>query len=71
MQVLKNVLGVFAAALVLTACDSVDFKKTKAGVPYKIFNKGKGDSIRQGSIVKFEVIQKTKDTLLFSSYDQG
>jgi FKBP-type peptidyl-prolyl cis-trans isomerase FkpA len=70
MQVLKNVLGVLAAALVLTACNNVDFKKTKAGVPYKVFSTGKGDSIRQNYIVKFEVIRKTKDTVLFSSYEQ-
>jgi FKBP-type peptidyl-prolyl cis-trans isomerase FkpA len=70
MQVLKNVLGVLAAALVLTACNNVDFKKTKAGVPYKVFSTGKCDSIRQNYIVKFEVIRKTKDTVLFSSYEQ-
>ena len=71
MQVLKNVLSVLSAALLLSACNSVDFKKTKAGVPYKIFSSGKGDSIRQNYIVKFEAIRRTKDTLLFSSYQQG
>jgi FKBP-type peptidyl-prolyl cis-trans isomerase FkpA len=70
MQVLKSVLSVLGAAFVLAACNNVDFKKTKAGVPYKIFSNGKGDSIRQNNIVKFEVIRKTKDTVLFSSYDQ-
>lgn len=70
MQVLKSVLSVLTAALVLAACNNVDFKKTKAGVPYKIFSEGKGDSIRQNYIVKFEVIRKTKDTVLFSSYEQ-
>ena len=42
MQVLKNVSVFLAAAALLTACNSVDFKKTKAGVPYKLFSKGKG-----------------------------
>lgn len=70
MQVLKSVLSVLGATLVLAACNNVDFRKTKAGVPYKIFSDGKGDSIRQNYIVKFEVIRKTKDTVLFSSYDQ-
>lgn len=71
MQILKNVLSVLSAGLLLTACNHVDFKKTKAGVPYKIISDGKGDSIHVNSIVKFEVIQKTKDTVLFSSYQQG
>ena len=70
MQILKNVLSVVVTAAVLTACNNVDFKKTKAGVPYKVFSTGKGDSIRQNYIVKFEVIRKTKDSVLFSSYEQ-
>jgi FKBP-type peptidyl-prolyl cis-trans isomerase len=71
MQVLKNVSVFLAAAALLTACNSVDFKKTKAGVPYKLFSKGKGDSIRVGNVVKFEVVYKTKDTVMFDSYKQG
>jgi len=71
MQISKNLLGILSAALVLTACNNVDFKKTTAGVPYKILGNGKGDSIRTNNIVKFEVIQKTKDTVIFSSYKQG
>ena len=71
MQISKNLFGILSAALVLTACNNVDFKKTTAGVPYKIFGNSKGDSIRNNNIVKFEVIQKAKDTVLFSSYKQG
>ena len=71
MQISKNVFGVLSVALLVTACNSVDFKKTKAGVPYKVFSKGSGDSIKPNYIVKFEVIQKTKDTVIFSSYKQG
>lgn len=67
---MKNVFSVLSASLLLAACSNVDFKKTKAGVPYKIIGNSKGDSIRQGNIVKFEVIQKTKDTVLMSSYIQ-
>jgi len=71
MQILKKVSGVLAAAVILAACNNVDFKKTRSGVPYKIFGNSKGDSIRQNEIVRFEVTQKTKDTVLFSSYKQG
>jgi FKBP-type peptidyl-prolyl cis-trans isomerase len=71
MQVLKNVLRVLPAALLFTACNNVDFKKTSGGVPYKIFHNGKGDSIKPNNIVKFEVIQKVKDSVLFSSYKMG
>ena len=71
MQVSKIIFGLFSAALVLSACNNVDFKKTKAGVPFKIYGENKGDSIKLNYIVKFDVIQKTKDTVLFSSYQQG
>jgi FKBP-type peptidyl-prolyl cis-trans isomerase len=71
MQVLKKFFSVSAVALVIAACNNVDFKKSRAGVPYKIFSKGNGDSIRQNNIVKFEVIRKTKDTIFYSSYNDG
>lgn len=71
MQISKNIIRILSAGVLLSACNHVDFKKTRAGVPYKIMSSGKGDSIRVNSIVKFEVIQKTKDTVLFSSYQQG
>lgn len=68
---LKNFLSFSAAALVLTACGNVDFKKTKSDVPYKIFSEGKGEKLQPNYIVKFEVIQKLKDSVLFSTYNQG
>jgi FKBP-type peptidyl-prolyl cis-trans isomerase FkpA len=71
MQFSKTILGVLSVAMLFAACNSVDFKKTKAGVPYKVFGNGKGDSIKQNNSVKFEVIQKTKDSVLYSSYKMG
>ncbi len=71
MKMRPYITIVYLLALFATACNSVDYKKTKAGIPYKIFSSGKGDSIRQNSIVKFQVVQKLKDSILFSSYQQG
>ncbi len=71
MQFSKTILSVLSIGVLLAACNSVDFKKTKAGVPYKVFGNGKGDSIKQNNIVKFEVIQRTKDSVLYSSYKMG
>jgi len=71
MQRIKTVLSVAAIALCVWACNNVDFKKTKSGVPYKLFSNGKGDTIGQNYVVKLEVVQKTKDTVLFSSYTVG
>ncbi|HEU4469705.1 MAG TPA: FKBP-type peptidyl-prolyl cis-trans isomerase [Flavisolibacter sp.] len=68
MKPVKIVLGVLASAALLSACNSVDFKKTRGGVPYKIFGSDKSDSIKADYIVKFHFIQKTKDTVLASTY---
>lgn len=68
MKSSKLVLGILTVAVTITACQSVDFKKTSSGVPYKLFSSKKGDSVRQGSIVKYWVQQKIKDSIIYSSY---
>jgi FKBP-type peptidyl-prolyl cis-trans isomerase FkpA len=72
MKAVKNVLGVLMAMVLMIACkNSVDFKKTSGGIPYKIFGNGKGDSIKPESIVKYHVIQKIGDSVLFSTYQRN
>lgn len=63
-----RIFSLFSVALLAIACNSVDFKKTPGGIPYKVFSSSKGDSIRQDYVVKFYVIQKLGDSVLFSSY---
>jgi FKBP-type peptidyl-prolyl cis-trans isomerase FkpA len=69
MKISKIVFSVLAMGLTLAACQNVDFKKTSAGIPYKIFSSKSGDSVKVGSIVKYQVIQKVNDSVLYSSYD--
>ncbi|MES2880834.1 MAG: FKBP-type peptidyl-prolyl cis-trans isomerase [Bacteroidota bacterium] len=71
MQAVKTILATATIALAISACNNVDFKKTSNGVPYKIFGNNKGDSIAINQIVKFHYIQKTKDTVLGSTYTSG
>lgn len=74
MRLKKIVLGVLTAGLLVAACNSasVDFKKTRGGVPYKIFpGKGNGPNIKEGNLVKFQLIQKVGDSTLRSSYKNG
>jgi FKBP-type peptidyl-prolyl cis-trans isomerase FkpA len=68
MKSSKIVLSILVVAMGFASCQSVDFKKTSSGVPYKIFSSKKGDSVRQGSIVKYWVSQKVKDSVIYSSY---
>lgn len=68
MKFSKIGLGVLAISVAIAACQNVDFKKTSAGIPYKIFSSKSGDSARAGSFVRYEVIQKIKDSVMYSSY---
>jgi FKBP-type peptidyl-prolyl cis-trans isomerase FkpA len=70
MKSSKIVLGILALSIVFTACQNVEFKKSSGGVPYKIFSSKKGDSVRVGTVVKYEVMQKIKDSVLYSSYQR-
>jgi FKBP-type peptidyl-prolyl cis-trans isomerase len=71
MRFFQNLIKLTIAAVVVAGCNNVEFQKTSAGVPFKVFTNKKGDSIRQNYVVRFEVLQKTKDTVLFSSYKQN
>jgi FKBP-type peptidyl-prolyl cis-trans isomerase FkpA len=78
MKRIHSILCAAGAAMTLVACNSVDFKKTSAGVPYKVFGgNGSKDSLPATGIIKFNVIQnvkakeKGKDSVLFSSYREG
>jgi FKBP-type peptidyl-prolyl cis-trans isomerase FkpA len=70
MKSSKIVFGLLALAISFAACQNVEFKKSSAGIPYKIFSSKKGDSVHTGSIVKYQVIQKVKDSIMYSSYAQ-
>jgi FKBP-type peptidyl-prolyl cis-trans isomerase len=68
MQFVKNGLYALSLVLLVAACDSVDFKKTKAGVPYKVFSEGSGNKIKVGDFVKFNVTLKVGDSIMATSY---
>jgi len=58
-------------ALALGACSNMDFKKTKSGMPYKIIAGNGGTKIDTGNIVKLQVVQKIRDSVLFSTFKTG
>lgn len=68
MKSSKMIVSILALVFTISACQSVEFKKTSAGIPYKIYSSSKGDSVHIGSFVKYEVIQKVGDSVLYSSY---
>lgn len=70
MQLSRQILCVAALGLGLAACSGVEYKKTKGGMPYKVFSSAKGDSVKPGSIVKLTYSQSLNDSTLYPQPDQ-
>ncbi len=68
MKAISSYLLIGAVALGIVSCGSSEFKKTKSGVLYKIIPSGTGAVVKKGEFLKFNVIQKLKDSVEFSSY---
>jgi FKBP-type peptidyl-prolyl cis-trans isomerase FkpA len=71
MKRVKQLFPFLSLFLLIMGCNNVDFRKTAGGVPYKVFSSGKGDSIKVDQVVKFHVIQKLGDSVLFNSYKEN
>jgi FKBP-type peptidyl-prolyl cis-trans isomerase FkpA len=69
MKKTSIILGAIVMLLV-AACNSQGFKKTKSGLMYKIISNGKGAPAKKGDIIKIHFVQKVRDSLLGSSYGQ-
>lgn len=56
--------------LAFTACKQASFKKTKSGLTYQLFPQGdsKDSLIKNGWAVKFNIIQKLNDSVLFDTH---
>lgn len=67
MQV-RNIIFTAGAALLMASCNQVDFKKTKGGMPYKLFASKSGKKVENGKFVKAQVVQKIKDSVLLNTY---
>jgi FKBP-type peptidyl-prolyl cis-trans isomerase FkpA len=55
-------------AVMALACKNTDYKKTKEGFPYKVFNTGSGEKVKAGNVVRYHLTNKLEDSLLGTSY---
>ncbi|WP_165871354.1 FKBP-type peptidyl-prolyl cis-trans isomerase [Flaviaesturariibacter flavus] len=71
----KNFLSAALLGLLATGCNRVDFKKTKSGLPYKIYSDKKGATLRTGEVVKIhytvKITNNGKDSVLQSTRTSG
>lgn len=64
---------VFGSLFIVAALQSTaqsGWSATSAGVPYQIFKSGNTDSLPSTGFLRFQVIQRVNDSVLFSSYIQ-
>lgn len=67
---MKQISSYLIACMVLVAavsCTSQEYKRTKSGLMYKIISDGKGEPAKKGQFLKVNVIEKVRDSLLYSS----
>ncbi|MHA4810648.1 FKBP-type peptidyl-prolyl cis-trans isomerase [Flavitalea flava] len=67
---MKSISSYLIASLVLVtavSCTSQEFKKTKSGLLYKIYSDGKGQTAKKGQFLKVNVVQKVRDSVLYTS----
>jgi FKBP-type peptidyl-prolyl cis-trans isomerase len=68
MKTISSYLIVGVALLLAASCTNSEFKKTKSGLLYKIYSDGKGPVAKKGEFLKANVIEKIRDSVLYSSY---
>jgi FKBP-type peptidyl-prolyl cis-trans isomerase FkpA len=71
MRSVKFLLSAAAVAALMSSCGNVDFKKTKGGMPYKLYPSKNGQKLQPGNFVKVNFTQKINDSVLFSTYDKS
>ncbi len=68
MKTISSYLLFGALLLGAASCTNSGFKKTKSGLLYKIYSDGKGDVAKKGEFLKAQVLEKLRDSVLYSSY---
>src|SRR5688572_6717108 len=69
MRLLKIMFSVATIAVMMNSCDSVDFKKTKSGLTYKLLPSSSGTKAVPGGFLKVNLIYKLRDSVLQSTYN--
>jgi FKBP-type peptidyl-prolyl cis-trans isomerase len=70
MKYNNYLLSILAAVTVVSGCNSLDYKKTKSGLLYKIISSGNSkDSVaKENDYLKFNYVSKLNDSVIQSSY---
>ena len=67
MKKVSSYLLVMVVLFAAVSCSNQEYKKTKSGLLYKIISDGKGEPAKKGQFLKVNVVQKLRDSVLYSS----
>ena len=67
MKKLSSYLLVTMVLFAAVSCSNQEYKKTKSGLLYKIISDGKGEPAKKGQFLKVNVVQKLRDSVLYTS----
>src|SRR5882757_1242184 len=67
MKKVSSYLLVTVVLFAAVSCTNQEYKKTKSGLLYKIISDGKGEPAKKGQFLKVNVVQKLRDSVLYSS----
>jgi FKBP-type peptidyl-prolyl cis-trans isomerase len=71
MKTITGFVLMITALLIVTGCNKINYRKTKSGLSYKLYTgPGKDSLVKEGQIVKFNVIVKLNDSVFYSSFDK-
>ncbi|MGF2411160.1 MAG: FKBP-type peptidyl-prolyl cis-trans isomerase [Ferruginibacter sp.] len=68
---MKQIINVVLICAVALAACTTPFKKTKDGSEYKVISVKKGARVITGNFMEMSVLAKYKDSVLFSTIDEG
>lgn len=68
MKKISSCFFVCVVAMAAVSCTNQEYKKTKSGLLYKIISDKKGEVAKKGQFLKVNVVQKLRDSVLYSSY---
>lgn len=60
--------SIIATIILCNGCKQVSFKKTKGGMPYKLYASSKGTPVDSMNFIRVQVTQKVNDSVLFDTY---
>jgi FKBP-type peptidyl-prolyl cis-trans isomerase FkpA len=64
-----GMIVIAAVAMLFAACNKVSYKKTKGGMPYKLFSKG-GQKVDTNYFIKLHFKQTLNDSVMVDTYSQ-